>query len=82
MCNTDGISYELCYICAFEYILMGDYLFIKYVVVKRNKNIIKYICILAKVKKRINRLRIYLYFSFYEMKMIGTKTTNDSNINK
>lgn len=45
MCNTDGISYELCYICAFEYILMGDYLFIKYVVVKRNKNIIKYIYI-------------------------------------
>lgn len=75
MCNTDGISYELCYICAFEYILMGDYLFIKYVVVKRNKNIIKYICILAKVKKRINRLRIYLYFSCYEMKMIGTKIT-------
>lgn len=77
MCNTDGISYELCYICAFEYIfiLMGDYLFIKYVVVKRNKNIIKYICILAKVKKRINRLRIYLYFSCYEMKIIGTKIT-------
>lgn len=75
MCNTDGISYELCYICAFEYILMGDYLFIKYVVVKRNKNIIKYICILAKVKKRINRLRIYLYFSCYEKKMIGTKIT-------
>lgn len=75
MCNTDGISYELCYICAFEFILMGDYLFIKYVVVKRNKNIIKYICILAKVKKRINRLRIYLYFSCYEMKMIGTKIT-------
>lgn len=75
MCNTDGISYELCYICAFEFILMGDYLFIKYVVVKRNKNIIKYICILAKVKKRINRLRIYLYFSCYEKKMIGTKIT-------
>lgn len=79
MCNTDGISYELCYICAFEYIfiLMGDYLFIKYVVAKRNKNIIKYICIciLAKVKKRINRLRIYLYFSCYEMKIIGTKIT-------
>lgn len=75
MCNTDGISYELCYICAFEFILMGDYLFIKYVVVKRNKNIIKYICILAKVKKRINRLRIYLYFSCYEMKIIGTKIT-------
>lgn len=45
MCNTDGISYELCYICAFEFILMGDYLFIKYVVAKRNKNIIKYIYI-------------------------------------
>lgn len=43
MCNTDGILYELCYICAFEFILMGDYLFIKYVVAKRNKNIIKYI---------------------------------------
>lgn len=75
MCNTDGISYELCYICAFEFILMGDYLFIKYIVAKRNKNIIKYICILAKVKKRINRLRIYLYFSCYEMKIIGTKIT-------
>lgn len=45
MCNTDGISYELCYICAFEFILMGDYLFIKYIVAKRNKNIIKYIYI-------------------------------------
>lgn len=47
MCNVDGISHELCHICACEYIfiLTGDYLFIRYVVVKRNRNVIKYIYI-------------------------------------
>lgn len=75
MCNTDGISYELCYICAFEYIfiLTGDYLFIKYKTKQKYNKV--YLYLLAKVKKRINRLRIYLYFSCYEMKMIGTKIT-------
>lgn len=84
MCNVDGISHELCHICACEYIfiLTGDYLFIRYVVVKRNRNVIKYIYIYW--QKLRNKLIVceFIYISCYEMKMIELKQHNDSNINK